>query len=80
MEYIDEAKWRDGLFLLVIKLTPDKVLQELEKFGGTVFQTSLSVEAEENFKKALEHEHVNAAAGEMLDLEGELEKLAQLKE
>ena len=69
-----------ALFLLVIKVTPDKVLPELEKFGGTVYQTSLSVEAEENLKKALEHEHVNDAAGEMLDLEGELEKLAQLKE
>ena len=69
-----------ALFLLVIKVTADKVLPELEKFGGTLYQTSLSVEAEENLKKALEHEHVNEGAGSMVDLEGELEKLAQLKE
>lgn len=69
-----------ALFLLVIKITPDKVLPELEKFGGTVYQTSLSTEAEEQLQKALEHEHVTDAVGDMVDLEGELEKLAQLKE
>ena len=69
-----------ALFLLVRDVTPDKVMPELVKFGGTVYQTSLSMEAEENFRKALEHEHVNDAAGEMVDLEGELEKLSQLKE
>ena len=69
-----------ALFLLVVDVTPDKVMPELEKFGGTVYSTSLSMEAEENFKKALEHDHVNAGAGSMVDLEGELEKLTQLKE
>ena len=69
-----------ALFLLVIDVTPDKVLPELEKFGGTVYQTSLSEDAEANLQKALEHEHVNEAAGEMLELEDELEKLARLKE
>jgi uncharacterized membrane protein len=60
-----------ALFLLVIKVTADKVLPELEKFGGTVYQTSLSKEAEANLQTALEHDHVNDAAGEMLDLDGE---------
>jgi uncharacterized membrane protein len=69
-----------ALFLLVISVTPDKVLPELEKFGGTVYQTSLSKDAEEKLQKALEHEHVNDAAGEMLELDGELERLNQLKE
>ena len=69
-----------ALFLLVIDVTPDKVMPELEKFGGTVYSTSLSNEAEENLKTALEHEHVNEGAANMVDLEGELEKLAQLKE
>jgi uncharacterized membrane protein len=69
-----------ALFLLVSKVTPDKVLPELEKFGGTVYQTSLSEDAEAKLQKALEHEHVNDAAGEMLELDGELERLGQLKE
>jgi uncharacterized membrane protein len=69
-----------ALFLLVIDVTPDKVLPELEKFGGTVYQTSLSKDAEANLQKALEHEHVNEAAGEMLELEDELDRLDQLKE
>ena len=69
-----------ALFLLVISITPDKVVPELEKFGGTVYQTSLSKDAEANLQKALEHEHVNDAAGTMLDLDDELEKLSQLKE
>ena len=57
-----------ALFLLVIKATPDKVLPELEKFGGTVFQTSLSKDAEAKLQKALEHEHVSAAAEDTLEL------------
>ena len=38
-------------------------------FGGTVYQTSLSNEDEDNLKKALEHEQVSASADEMLELE-----------
>ena len=48
-------------------LDGDKVLPEMAKFGGTVFQTSLSHEDEETLKKALEHEDVKAAAYEFLD-------------
>ncbi|MGB3717500.1 MAG: DUF1269 domain-containing protein [Candidatus Promineifilaceae bacterium] len=69
-----------ALFLLVIKMTRDKVLPEMEQFGGTVYQTSLSKEAEANLQRALEHEHVNEAAGQMLELDDELERLGQLKE
>lgn len=58
-----------ALFMLVAKATPDKVLPELQKFGGTVYQTSLSTEDEENLKKALEHDQVSASADEMLELE-----------
>jgi predicted Zn-dependent peptidase len=68
------------LFLLVIDVTPDKVMPELVQYGGTVYQTSLSKEAESNFQKALENKDVSEAAGEMLDLEDELERLANLKE
>jgi uncharacterized membrane protein len=42
------------------------VLPEMAKFGGTVFQTSLSTEDEETLKKALEHDDVKAAAHESL--------------
>jgi uncharacterized membrane protein len=58
-----------ALFMLVAKATPDKVIPELQKYGGTVYQTSLSNEDEEKLKKALEHEQVSASADEMLELE-----------
>lgn len=58
-----------ALFMLVAKATPDKVLPELEKFGGHVYQTSLSTEDEENLRKVLEHTDVKEAAGDNLDVE-----------
>ena len=58
-----------ALFMLVVKATPDKVIPELQKYGGHVYQTSLSAEDEENLKKALEHEQVSVSADEMLELE-----------
>ncbi len=61
---------QSALFILVIEVTPDKVLPHLEKFGGTVYQTSLSKEDEEKLQKALGHEQVKEAAGESLDVEG----------
>ena len=42
-----------ALFVLVRKVTPDKVLAELEGSGGTVLQTSLSHEEERNLQAAL---------------------------
>jgi uncharacterized membrane protein len=45
------------------------VLEQMQKFGGDVYQTSLSNEDEEKLKKALEHENVKDAAHDTLDLE-----------
>lgn len=58
---------QSALFILVKEATTDKVLPEMAKFGGNVYQTSLSYEDEDTLKKALEHEDVNAAAQESLD-------------
>jgi uncharacterized membrane protein len=58
-----------ALFLLVIEATTDKVLDAMSKFGGDVYQTSLSKDDEEKLKKALEHDDVKAAAEDNLDLE-----------
>lgn len=44
-----------AVFALVRKSTPDKVLAELGKFGGTVFRAPLSREAEERLQAALQH-------------------------
>jgi len=60
---------QSALFMLVVEATTDKVLDAMSKFGGEVYQTSLSKEDEEKLKKALEHENVSDAAGEMVDLE-----------
>ena len=56
-----------ALFILVIEATADKVLPEMAKFGGTVYQTSLSKEDEETLKQALEHDQISDAAMESLD-------------
>jgi uncharacterized membrane protein len=58
-----------ALFLLVVKVTPDKALEQLQQFGGTVFQTSLSHEDEEKLKAALAHEQVKTAVDETIELE-----------
>ena len=42
-----------ALFVLVRQATPDKVLAEVKKYGGTVLQTSLSHEDEEKLQAAL---------------------------
>ena len=57
---------QSALFILVVEATEDKVLPEMAKFGGTVYQTSLSNEDEQTLKQALEHEDVSAAAQESL--------------
>ncbi len=58
-----------AVFMLVIKATEDKVIADLQQFGGTVYQTSLSKEDEALIKQALEHEQVKTAVGETLDFE-----------
>jgi uncharacterized membrane protein len=55
-----------ALFLIVDKITPDKALGALGKYGGTVLQTSLSKEAEEQLQEALHGtaaQRAEAAAG-----------------
>lgn len=58
-----------ALFILILKATPDKVVEEMQKYGGHLFQTSLSTEDEAKLRTALEHDQVKAAAEQSLDLE-----------
>ncbi len=43
-----------ALFVLVRKSTPDKVVEEIKKYGGTVLHTSLSHEDEAKLQAALD--------------------------
>jgi uncharacterized membrane protein len=58
-----------AVFMLVVKATPDKAVEEMQKYGGHVFQTSLSTEDEEKLKAALEHDEVKDAVHETIELE-----------
>lgn len=52
-----------ALFVLVRKSTPDKVLPEISKYGGTILRTSLSSDAEEKLRAALKaSQHSRAEA------------------
>jgi uncharacterized membrane protein len=42
-----------AIFMLVTKVTPDKVLFELSKFGGTILRTSFTREVEAQWQAAL---------------------------
>jgi uncharacterized membrane protein len=42
-----------ALFLMVEKVTPDKAVDAMSRFGGTVLKTSLSKEAEQELQDAL---------------------------
>jgi uncharacterized membrane protein len=42
-----------ALFLVVEKVTPDKAVEALKKYGGTVLKSSLSKEAEEELQEEL---------------------------
>ena len=42
-----------ALFLMVEKVTPDKAVAAMSKFGGTVLKTSLSKEGEQELQEAL---------------------------
>jgi uncharacterized membrane protein len=42
-----------ALFVLVRRVTPDKVLPRISQYGGKVIQTSLSTESEQRLKDAL---------------------------
>lgn len=60
---------QSALFMLVVSATGDKVMDEMSKLGGTVYQTSLSKEDEETLKKSLEHDKMSDAAQDSLELE-----------
>jgi uncharacterized membrane protein len=49
-----------ALFLVVEKVTPDKAVAAMSKFGGTVLKTSLSQDTEAALQEALHGEGVNA--------------------
>jgi uncharacterized membrane protein len=49
-----------ALFLVVEKVTPDKAVEALSKFGGTVLKSSLSKDAEAQLQDALHGESVAA--------------------
>jgi uncharacterized membrane protein len=51
-----------ALFLVVEKVTPDKAVEGLAPFGGTVLKSSLSKETEAELQKALHGEEQQAAA------------------
>jgi uncharacterized membrane protein len=42
-----------ALFLVIEKATPDKAIEAMSKYGGTVLKTSLSKDAEEKLQSAL---------------------------
>jgi len=42
-----------ALFLMVEKVTPDKAIEAMSKFGGTVLKTSLSKQDEQEIQEAL---------------------------
>jgi uncharacterized membrane protein len=46
--------------VLVHRSTPDKVLPEVSKFGGTVLQSSLDNDAETRLREALEAQGASA--------------------
>lgn len=50
-----------AIFMLVRRSTPDKVVPEIARFGGTILQTSLPKETEEKLQAAL-----NQGAGEQV--------------
>jgi len=45
-----------ALFLMVEKVTPDKAVEAMSKYGGTVLKTSLTKEGEQDLQEALHGE------------------------
>ena len=54
-----------ALCVLVRQMTPDKVVEELRKFGGTLIQTNLCNENEAKLREALESVRKSAEASEL---------------
>jgi uncharacterized membrane protein len=51
-----------ALFVLVRKVTPDKVLEEVSQFGGKVLRTSLSKDEESQLQTVLDNRGLNPFA------------------
>jgi uncharacterized membrane protein len=51
-----------ALFLVVSKVTPDKAIEALSKYGGRVLKTSLSEDAEQQLQEALAGTGTSAGA------------------
>jgi uncharacterized membrane protein len=49
-----------ALFLMLEKVTPDKAVEAMSKYGGTVLKTSLSKDDEKNLQEALHGEQAAA--------------------
>jgi uncharacterized membrane protein len=49
-----------ALFLMLEKVTPDKAVEGLSKYGGTVLKTSLSKDDEKELQDALHGDQANA--------------------
>jgi len=58
----DLAPGNSALFLLSHEITVDKVAEALREYGGTVYHTSLSKEAEEALVQSMEHAPLAEAA------------------
>ncbi len=52
-----------ALFLMVEKVTPDKAVEAMSKYGGTVLKTSLSKEGEQQLQEALHGTGADAGTG-----------------
>ena len=48
------------LFLMLEKVTPDKAIEAMSKYGGTVLKTSLSKETEDQLQSALHGDEATA--------------------
>jgi uncharacterized membrane protein len=54
-----------AIFMLVRRVNLEKVLPELEPFGGKILKTSLTSEQEERLRKAVEQAEAGAAGQRM---------------
>jgi uncharacterized membrane protein len=55
-----------ALCILIRSMTPDKVVEELQQFGGTLIKTNLNHEDEAKLRKALASVHGTAAPHEAM--------------
>lgn len=46
-----------AIFILARRFTPDKFIEELARYGGTLLRSSLTHDAEERLQLALSHQH-----------------------